>query len=1310
MDLENKRLYSWLPWVASLLITGFFVLLLQSEWAHEEHEWQKRLGVQQAAGQAALEVSRQASLRQAEAFAQLISNDPNVVSLARQALLVHTREGASSGAGQSALLRAQLQKTFMSYWGPMQLLGAHELNLHFGPSTFLRTHHPARFGDDVTPFRPLLVSVLNSGKPASGMEVGRYGAHYRALIPIKFEATPIKFDDAPASEPMAVLEVGLTVLPHGQHQTEQQGQAVLINAQLATEILWDSTQQTVLENSSYRHSKWYVESYNKPLVKEWQAAGLLANLPVDNKTPWVITVKDKSYLLVLLAGFNSSHASLAAANTVVLSWFDITAEHAARAGERQLLALKCLCTWLLALTLLWVLFYFNRRHVVQLLRGYNQELRNEHELSEQARQRLNLALASSASGFWEWNIVTNRSVFSKEWRELCGVGDEAKDDVEAWQDRLHPSDRRSSYNEMIRHIKGHSPLFESECRVRIADGSYKWIFSRGKVVEWLPDGKAALMLGVYTDITERKKNEIIVIRQQAALRALNEIASVPVFDAEAQLRSVLTIGARYLGLPCGFVSHVQGNQYQVKISVGQKCQRDVIGAVANCFCDVTLNNKDVFCCDEIKQSDYANHHACKVNNVDTYIGVPIWLQGNIYGVLSFESEHSRHQIYDDLDKDFMRLLARWVSVTLERGQYQAEQQLLLDRFDKLCSQLPGFLYQYQLNSDGISCFPFASSGVKEIYGVTPEQIEADASAAFVVLHPDDIGWVSQTISTSAATLKNWKATYRVVHPVRGEIWVRGEARPERLDNGNTLWNGYVQDITEEKLAALKLQDINTLREAIFDAASIAIISSDVHGVIKTFNKGAEAMLGYSAAEVVDILSPEVIHLKEEISAQANILSNEFATQIMPGFEVFIARAREGDEDENEWTYVHKNGSHIPVILSVSALRGPDGEITGYLGLARDISELKRIDRMKSEFISTVSHELRTPLTAISGALGIIVNGAAGAIPDTATKMLNIAHKNSLRLIHLVNDLLDMDKLNAGKMHFELKAQPILPIVVQSMEANAAYAAQYNVQFSLDNTVHDDLRVTVDAQRLQQVLANFLSNACKFSPRDATIVLRVEDIHNTVRVSVIDCGPGISDGFRGRIFQKFSQADSSDTRQKGGTGLGLAICKEIIERMGGKIGFISELGSGAQFYFDLPSEETARLNSPAQVARAVTGDRILVVEDDPEVAELFATILRAQHYRVDIAYSGQEALERLALYSYHALTLDIELPDMSGIELIKQMRSDATTQYIPIVVISANLDTEHLANRNLSMFTRVEWLQKPQTMQSILNAVKTAIAH
>lgn len=1310
MDLENKRLYSSMPWVVTLLITGLFVLLLHKELARQEYDWQQHLLLQQTAAEAAFDIAQQDLLHQAEVFAQLIAHDAAVVSLVRQAAQVHEREGGNGGAEQSAAVREKLREALDRYWAQMTSIGFRELNIHLSSTrpvvkttVFLRANKIERFGDDVASISPLLVKVLKEGNVTSGMEVRHYGANYRAFV-------PIAASDA-MDAPVAALEAGLALLP--QHNPEaNQGQAVLVNAALAREVLWGRAQQDAVNSTKMLNSPWYIESYNNPLIKEWHASGLLANLHSDRSVPWVIQHQNKSYLIgtAHVAGTAISHAPVLAPNTAMLTWADISDAQATNTQARQQLFVHYFFGWIVSLLALWILLRLNRRHVLQLLREHSQQLQRERDLSEQSRQRLNLALVSSESGFWEWNISTNRAYFSKEWRELCGLpGDGGTADIEEWLARVHPSDKRASYTEMIRHIKGETPMFENEYRLKIADGSYKWIFTRGKVVEWLPDGKAALMLGVYTDITERKKNEIIVIRQQAALRALNEIASIPVFDAEEQLSRALEIGARYLGLPCGTVSRIQGNQYQIKINFGYKCPRQTEGPLSNYFCEFTLRQQDVFACEEISRSEYAHHYAIKHMKVDTYIGVPIWLQGKIYGVLSFDSERSRYQAYDDLDKDFMRLLARWVGVTLERWQYQSEQQLLLDKFEKLCDQLPGFLYQFQLNTDGKSFFPFASSGISEVYGVKADDVKDDASSVFSVLHPEEIGWISEGISASAASLKNWAATYRVRHPTRGEIWVRGEGRPQRLADGNTLWHGYIQEVTEEKLAALKLQDINALREAIFDAASISIISCDEQGIIKTFNQGAEKLLGYSASEAIDILSPLQFHISDEIAARAKALSQEFGTTVAAGFDVYTLKAHEGDEDEHEWTFVRKDGSHVPVILSVTALRGSDGEITGYLGLARDISEIKRIDRMKNEFISTVSHELRTPLTAISGALGIIVNGAAGAIPDTATKMLNIAHKNSLRLIHLVNDLLDMEKLSAGKMHFELKSQSILSIVNQSIDANAAYAAQYHVKFVLNNTLREDLRVNVDAQRLQQVLANFLSNAAKFSPPNEFVELRIENIFNNVRVLVIDKGQGISDEFRSRIFQKFSQADSSDSRQKGGTGLGLAICKEIIERMGGRIGFFSESGKGSQFYFDLPTEEGVTLQAVHASQRAATGERLLVIEDDPEVAELFATMLRVQNYRVDIAYSGQAALERLALYAYKAVTMDIELPDISGLELIRQLRSDASTKHLPIIVISANLDSERLSHRASPTFTGVQWLQKPQTTQAIIAAVKTALA-
>lgn len=236
-------------------------------------------------------------------------------------------------------------------------------------------------------------------------------------------------------------------------------------------------------------------------------------------------------------------------------------------------------------------------------------------------------------------------------------------------------------------------------------------------------------------------------------------------------------------------------------------------------------------------------------------------------------------------------------------------------------------------------------------------------------------------------------------------------------------------------------------------------------------------------------------------------------------------------------------------------------------IIEDISERKRIERMKNEFISTVSHELRTPLTSISGSLGLVTGGAAGALPERMQAMLEIAHKNSKRLELLINDLLDMEKLVAGKMRFERREQPLFPLLEQGVRDNQGYAERYQVRLVLD-AEDDGARVVVDADRLQQVLANLLSNAAKFSPEGSEVRLAVDRDGERVRVSVSDHGPGIPEAFRERIFQKFSQADASDSRQKGGSGLGLAITRELVERMDGEVGFDSVPDEGATFWFEL----------------------------------------------------------------------------------------------------------------------------------------------
>ncbi|MDD9901594.1 MAG: CHASE domain-containing protein, partial [Alphaproteobacteria bacterium] len=383
----------------------------------------------------------------------------------------------------------------------------------------------------------------------------------------------------------------------------------------------------------------------------------------------------------------------------------------------------------------------------------------------------------------------------------------------------------------------------------------------------------------------------------------------------------------------------------------------------------------------------------------------------------------------------------------------------------------------------------------------------------------------------------------------------------------------VRYVMISRVKSAYLERSNRLNEGILSSASYMIVATDSAGRVILFNNAAEKHLGYKAEEVIGRSTPAIWHDAHEVTERAEELSQELGAPVVPDFDVFAVKPEIEGQETRDWTFIDKNNRRFPVSLTVTPLRDSKENIAGYLGIAEDITERREMDRMKNEFISIVSHELRTPLTSIRGSLGLLEGTMFSDIPEKAMNLIKIAHKNSERLILLINDILDLDKITAGKMRFTLKPEDTASLVYMGVEINAAYAEKHGVTFVAE-ALPEDLVVNVDADRWQQVFSNLLSNAAKFSPEGGGVAITVEAVERNIRVSVQDKGPGIPVEFRERIFSKFSQADSAMTRQKGGTGLGLNISKEIVTRMGGTIGFDTEVGQGTTFWFEFPDMKHA----------------------------------------------------------------------------------------------------------------------------------------
>jgi PAS domain S-box-containing protein len=355
---------------------------------------------------------------------------------------------------------------------------------------------------------------------------------------------------------------------------------------------------------------------------------------------------------------------------------------------------------------------------------------------------------------------------------------------------------------------------------------------------------------------------------------------------------------------------------------------------------------------------------------------------------------------------------------------------------------------------------------------------------------------------------------------------------------------------ERRQSEQKLQQFKTTLDQTLDC--VFMFSADTLQFIYV-NQGAMDQVGYSHEELMRMTPVDIKPEFNDRRFQQIIRSLANGTQSTCTFETM---------------HQHRNGQRIAVEIFLQYIAPPDEEAR-FVAIVRDITERRKIDKMKSEFISTVSHELRTPLTSIHGSLGLIKGLNEGGMPDKTLSLIEIAHSNSERLLALINDILDMEKVASGNMRLDCRSYSLRALLNKTLASNQGYAEKYAVTFCLNPTV-PDVEINVDADRFEQIMANLLSNAAKFSPPGEQIDISTTLRDGNVRIAVQDHGNGIPEEFRSRIFSKFSQADASDSRQKGGTGLGLSISKALVEEMSGKISFETDADLGTCFFLDLPA--------------------------------------------------------------------------------------------------------------------------------------------
>jgi PAS domain S-box-containing protein len=580
-----------------------------------------------------------------------------------------------------------------------------------------------------------------------------------------------------------------------------------------------------------------------------------------------------------------------------------------------------------------------------------------------------------------------------------------------------------------------------------------------------------------------------------------------------------------------------------------------------------------------------------------------------------------------------------------------------------------------------------------------------------VIHPDDHAATMAQVSTlgEGGTVVSFENRFRCADG--SYRWFLWSATAEPLEG---LIYAVARDVTERKHAeneladqAARLQDqaerlrkSEELYRSVISAMEEGVVVHDQDGSIGACNGSAERILGLTAAQITG---------RSPMDPRWRAVDTDGAP-LPGGAHPAMLALRTGKACSGVVMGIHRPGGDLRWIsVNARPLVRP-GESKPYAAVASfaDVTDRLAVERMKSEFVSMVSHELRTPLTSVRGALGLIASGTMGDLPEKPKRMLEIAVSNTDRLIRLINDILDIERMESGQVSLARHEIDAAALLDQAVETMQPLAERSGVTL---HTASAGTRLWVDPDRILQTLTNLLGNAIKFSPPGGTVLASVDRDGDDVVFNVTDEGRGIPSDKLETIFERFQQVDASDSREKGGTGLGLAICRSIVEQHGGRIWAQSVVGEGSTFAFVLPALDRDAavddLPAPETSVREPGVATVLVCDDDDSVREVVQTQLEEHGYRVINAASGEQAVDLARLHRPDVVLLDLGLPGLSGWQTFEVLKAGPITEDIPIVIFSGT--PPDVVGDAAGSGTPADWLTKPVDDRSLFETLERAIS-